>query len=392
MKKIILKRGKEKSVLRKHPWVFSGAIYKIEFSTPLIEGDLVEVTDARNNFLAKGFYGKGSIAVRIISFTNEPVNFDFWYSKIQAAYQLRKILGLANNPNTNIYRLFFGEGDGISGLIIDIYHKTAVIQCHHTGIHRFAEDIAEAILKVYENKIDAIYDKSSEALHDPNIQNRYLFKRKSPDNICMENQVLYKVDWEGGQKTGFFIDQRDNRQLLGKYAKDKKVLNAFCYTGGFSLAALKHGAKWVDSVDISESAVKTTEENIMLNNFSNHQSHIADVLKYLKNQDISQYDIVVLDPPAFAKNLKKKHNAVQGYKRLNALTLSKMKPGSMLFTFSCSQVVDKNLFYNTIVSAAMETGRNIKVLHHLSQPADHPVNIYHKEGAYLKGLVLYIQE
>ncbi|HAZ23479.1 MAG TPA: RlmI/RlmK family 23S rRNA methyltransferase [Algoriphagus sp.] len=389
--KIILKKGKEISLMRKHHWVFSGAIAQMD--SDLESGQLVAVYSSRNTFLGIGHFSHGSIMVRIISFEEEQIDLSFWKKRIQSAYELRKALGLINNPETNVYRLIHGEGDLLPGLIVDFYNGTAVIQAHHVGMHAHIQEIAEAIQEVYGKDIQGIYDKSSETL-PKNLRissNEWVWGKASTD-LVKEYSATYKIDWEKGQKTGFFIDQRENRKLLASYSKGKKVLNTFCYSGGFSVLALLEGAKEVHSVDISPKAIELTEENISLNPqiLGSHESKVADVVKYIREIG-DDYDLIVLDPPAFAKNIKARHNAVQAYKRLNAEALKKIKSGGILFTFSCSQVVDKILFANTITAAAMETGRKVKVLHHLSQPADHPINIYHPETEYLKGLVLYVE-
>ncbi|QYH39073.1 class I SAM-dependent rRNA methyltransferase [Algoriphagus sp. NBT04N3] len=389
--KIILKKGKEISLIRKHHWVFSGAIAQMD--SDLESGQLVAVYSSRNTFLGIGHFSHGSIMVRIISFEEEQIDLSFWKKRIQSAYELRKALELINNPETNVYRLIHGEGDLLPGLIVDFYNGTAVIQAHHVGMHAHIREIAEAIQEVYGKDIQGIYDKSSETL-PKNLgisSNEWVWGQASTD-LVKEYGAAYKIDWEKGQKTGFFIDQRENRKLLASYSKGKKVLNTFCYSGGFSVLALLEGANEVHSVDISPKAIELTEENISLNPQiqGSHESKVADVVKYIREIG-DDYDLIVLDPPAFAKNIKARHNAVQAYKRLNAEALKKIKSGGILFTFSCSQVVDKILFANTITAAAMETGRKVKVLHHLSQPADHPINIYHPETEYLKGLVLYVE-
>ena len=391
MKKVVVKRKKEAAIRRFHPWVFSGAIHKMDKGVR--DGDIVRVQTEEGHFLASGHYQEGSISVRIFSFEEVKIDTAFWEAKLVAARHLRQLAGLENSNLTNCYRLIHAEGDGLPGLIIDIYDKTAVLQCHSIGMHMARLQIAEALQNTYQDKLEAIYDKSAETLpgnYAENVENQYLFGLSGIKTV-KENGQSFLVDWEGGQKTGFFLDQRDNRQLLSTFSKGKTLLNAFSYSGGFSVYALAAGAVKVDSVDISEKAIKLCEANVSLNHFKTHHQAIrADVLKYLQETKES-YDVMVVDPPAFAKSLKKKHNAVQGYKRLNALALKKIRPGGVVFTFSCSQVIDRTLFYNTIVAAALEAGRNIRVLHHLSQPADHPVNIHHPEGAYLKGLVLYVE-
>ncbi len=331
--------------------------------------------------------------IRVISFEDKEINVAFWVEKLGNAYRMRHNIGLANNSQTNVFRLVHGEGDMLPGLIIDFYNGTAVIQTHSIGMYRHIEDIATALQEVIGEKLKAVYDKSAETLSKNVVEteNRFLFGEPETNQV-LEHGDKYEIDWEKGQKTGFFIDQRENRKLFGQYSKDKKVLNTFCYSGGFSIAALNEGAREVHSVDISEKAIELTDKNVALNpNHSGlHQSIVADVVKYIREID-ADYDVIVLDPPAFAKNIKSRHNAVQGYKRLNAEAFKHIKPGGILFTFSCSQVVDKQLFANTVTAAAIEVGRNVKILHYLSQPADHPINIYHTETEYLKGLVLYVE-
>ena len=395
LKTIVLHKGKEKSLERKHPWVFSGAINRIISDTGEAPetGEFVEVVDYKNNFLAIGYFSDGTIAVRVVSFDQVKINQGFWNNKIQSAYNLRTQLGLTNSASTNMYRLMHAEGDGVSGLIIDFYNGTAIIQAHSIGIYNALDQISKALQKVYKDKLTAIYNKSSETLTkqtDEEVENDYIYKNGSPILIGLEYDNQFNLDWINGQKTGFFLDQRENRKLIAEYSKGKKVLNTFCYSGGFSVYALKAGAKEVHSVDSSQKAINLTEQNITLNGFKNHQSFTSDTLDFLKENTID-YDVIILDPPAYAKNKKAQHNAIQGYKRLNQMAIKQIKSGGILFTFSCSQVVNRKLFYDTIVAAAIEVGRNIKVLHHLSQPADHPVNIYHPEGEYLKGLVLYIE-
>lgn len=387
MKKAILKKGKEIAIGRKHPWIFSGALQSID---PCTAGDLVQVYDYQNNWLASGHVGNGSIAVRILSFTQQEIDAPFWNTRIQNCKNLRNNLQLGANFNTNAYRLVHGEGDLLPGLIVDIYGDAAVIQAHTDGMYLNIENIANAIKTVFGNEINHIYSKSSAAMHDPEIEDEYLLGN-NPETVAKEHNMLFKVNWETGQKTGFFLDQRENRQLLKHYSQGKTVLNTFSYSGGFSVAALFGGATKVVSVDISQTAVQLSDENVALNNLStNHQAIQADVMKYLKDQE-EQFDIVVLDPPAFAKSLTKKHQATMGYKRLNMLGLERVKPGGLLFTFSCSQVIDEKLFANTVTAAAIEVGRNCRILHRLGQGPDHPVNIFHPEGHYLKGLVLEVE-
>lgn len=388
--KIKLLKGKEISVYRKHHWIFSGAIAQKDEN--LQNGELVQVFSDKDEFLGIGHFQNGSIMVRLISFKEVTINEEYWTERIQKAYQVRESLGLTNNDETNVYRLVHGEGDGLPGLIIDFYNGTAVIQTHHVGMFKHVKEIAIALQKVYGNQLEAVYDKSAETLpKNIGVENRLLWGKPNT-NLVQEYGCTYEIDWEKGQKTGFFVDQRENRNLLAKYSKGKKVLNTFCYSGGFSVAALKAGATEVHSEDISAKAIELTDKNVDLNSgfTGKHKSTVADVVKYIREIDLD-FDIIVLDPPAFAKNLKARHNAVQAYKRLNAEALKRIKSGGILFTFSCSQVVDKQLFANTIIAAAMETGRNVRILHYLSQPGDHPINIFHTETEYLKGLVLYVE-
>ena len=390
--KIFLKPKKDEPVRRFHPWIFSGAISKMEGQ--MEDGDIVEIFSHQGDYLATGhFQQNSSIAVRIFSFEKTESGHDFWVKRLRNAMDYRIALGLAVDKNTSCYRLIHAEGDGLPGLIVDIYGKTAVLQCHSIGMHRQRALIAEALMEAGGGNIQAVFDKSKETLPDiyaATMKNSYLFGDSMPQ-VVVENGHFFYLDWELGQKTGFFLDQRDNRQLLNRYVQGKAVLNTFCYSGGFSIYALVAGAKLVHSVDVSQKAVDWTRDNIEINQFDPevHESYTMDVLKYLK--DCPEYDVVIVDPPAFAKNISKRHNAVQGYKRLNVAALQKVAPGGILFTFSCSQVVDRQLFYDTIVAAAIEAGRQVRVMHHLSQPADHPVSLFHPEGAYLKGLALWVE-
>lgn len=389
---IYLNKKKVAAVKRFHPWIFSGAIQKME--RPIEDGELVEVRVTGGEFLAIGYYQNNTIAIRILSFEKELIDENYWEKTLRSAYNLRDSLELVNNEDTNSYRLIHAEGDGVPGLIIDVYNTTAVIQCHSIGIHQRIQMIKSALLAIYGNKLEAIYDKSKETLpkeYAQTMENSYL--HGEPDNQTVkENKNMFFVDWALGQKTGFFLDQRENRKLLAQYAPNKSVLNTFCYSGGFSIYALGVGASLVHSVDISQKAIDWTDKNVEINGYKNkHESYAQDVLKFLKQTEES-YDIVVVDPPAYAKSKKARHNAVQGYKRLNAEAFKKVKSGGLMFTFSCSQVVDRVLFHNTIVAAALESKRKVRVLHHLSQPADHPMNIYHPEGSYLKGLVLQVED
>ena len=398
MKKIFLKKGKDEAVRRQHPWIFSGAVAHTDLSEGVLEdGDLVEVFDFKKQFLAVGYYNDGSIMVRILSFEPCVIDADFWFDKMVNAYQYRKKLGLTDSESTNCYRLINAEGDGLPGLIVDIYGSVAVIQCHSIGMHRQIEFIKEGLLNGYDGQLNAIYDKSIETLPPQyvaanDLKNDYLYGEMATPLTVFENGNAFAVDWITGQKTGFFLDQRDNRALLSRYAQGKSVLNAFCYSGGFSVYALKAGAKSVYSIDISPKAIDLTLKNVALNDGfeGQHTATAVDVMAYLKENE-QVFDVMVVDPPAFAKSIAKRHNAVQAYKRLNAMALRQMTEGGILFTFSCSQVVDTQLFYDTIVAAAIEAGRQIRVMHRLTQPADHPVNIFHPEGSYLKGLVLYVE-
>ncbi len=392
MHQLFLKPKKERSLVRKHPWVFSGAVERKEGE--IADGDLVEVYSKGGAFLGTGHYQESSILVRMLSFRKEPINQQFWNQKIDNAYRYRQLLGILQDPNTNCYRLVHGEGDGLPGLIVDIYDQTAVVQAHSIGMHRNREEIAAALQTTLGKELQAIYYKSQTTLpqeFSETIQNGYLFGEKSND-IALEHGHQFRIDWEEGQKTGFFLDQRDNRKLLQTYSSGQRVLNTFCYTGGFSIYALQAGAKEVVSVDISAKAMEIVDENVALNGYTaeTHTSVKGDVLQYLRAEDTPVFDVVVVDPPAYAKNIRKRHNAIQGYKRLNAAALQKVKKGGIMFTFSCSQVVDRQLFYDTVTAAAIEAGRPVRVMHHLTQPPDHPVQMSHPEGSYLKGLVLEV--
>lgn len=390
--KVVLKPGKDQSMLRYHPWVFSGAINRIDEGVN--EGDLVEVNNNDNQFLGIGHYQIGSIAVRIISFQDIEIDLDFWIQKIQNAYNLRMSLELATpDSTTNAYRLVHGEGDSLPGLIIDYYNRTCVAQMHSVGMYLSRDIIVEALKSVFGDQLDAVYEKSEGTLPfkaDVDPHNGYMFG-KLTEHVALENGLKFNVDWEKGQKTGFFVDQRDNRALLEVYSKGRSVLNMFCYTGGFSFYAMRGGAKVVHSVDSSERAVELTKANVELNypGDERHEAYAEDAFKYLsKIKD--QYDLIILDPPAFAKHQNVLSNALKGYRRLNTRAFEQIKSGGIVFTFSCSQVVTKDMFRKTIFSAAAKAGRNVRVLNQLTQPADHPINIYHPEGEYLKGLVLYV--
>lgn len=385
---IILNKGKETSPLRFHPWIFSGAIAKKD---NVNEGDIVEVFSSQKQYLGTGYYANGSIAIRLISFVQAAIDKNFWYEKIRKAYTYRQQLEILN-ATTNVCRLFFGEGDGAPGLILDYYDGHVVFQSHSWGIYLQKENIVSAIKKVFAEQLKSIYDKSSETLPKQFAEqatNGFL-SGSANEVLVKENGHTFKIDFINGQKTGFFVDQRENRQLLSTYCKGKTVLNTFSYTGGFSVYACAAGAKQVHSVDVSKSAIELCNENIALNGFTNHEGFAADTFDFLKDKK-DVYDIIILDPPAFAKSRDSKHNAVIGYKRLNATALKYIKPGGLLFTFSCSGVVDKFLFFNTITAAAIEAKRNVKILQYLGQPADHPVIPYFPEGEYLKGMVLWVE-
>lgn len=391
-KKIILKPKKEESLKRFHPWVFSGAVQQKE--EPIEEGEIVSVYTHNGDFIAIGHYQIGSIEVRVLSFEDILINNGFWEQRLQAALDLRKVLGLLN-PDNNSFRLVHGEGDNLPGLIIDIYGKTAVIQSHSVGMHFSRNEICKALQHIMPEIIN-IYYKSETTLPfkaELGAENEYLKGGDHIDEIAFENGLKFYPDWVKGQKTGFFIDQRDNRSLLEKYSAKRAVLNIFCYTGGFSLYALRGGAKLVHSVDSSAKAILQTEKNVALNfqDDTRHKSFTEDAFKYLKEMEKGSYDLIILDPPAFAKHRGAIRNALQGYKRLNAVAFEKIKTGGILFTFSCSQAINKEAFRLAVFSAAAQSGRRVKILHQLTQPADHPVNIYHPEGEYLKGLVLYVE-
>ena len=395
--RIFLRRGKEESLLSRHPWIFSGAIGRVECpSDTIAEGEIVDVHTAAGDFIARGHYQIGSIAVRVLTFAQEPIDAAWWHARIRSACEVRRTLGLIGNAATTCYRLVHGEGDSLPGLVIDIYGTTAVVQCHSVGTYRSRMQIAEALREVYGERLAAVYDKSSQTVPYKaglNAVDGYLMGKVAvPTQEVSENGHRFLVNWEEGQKTGFFLDQRCNRELVERYAAGRTVLNTFCYTGGFSVYAATGGAKEVCSVDASERAVQLADENMRLNFGDSfpHTTLACDAVEYLK-QIGDRYDLIILDPPAFAKHHKVLGNAMQGYKRLNARALSQIRPGGILFTFSCSQAVTKELFRTTVFSAAAIAGRNVRILHQLAQPADHPINIYHPEGEYLKGLVLYVE-
>lgn len=389
--KIILKSGKDQSIRRFHPWVFSGAIKKMHGSPT--EGDIVEVYDNKDEFLAAGHYQIGTIAVRVFAFANEEFDYSFWQQKIQDAYKIRKRLGVVDSPHTNVYRLVHGEGDGMPGLIIDFYNGTAVMQVFSIGFYRIKDWLVQILQEIYGDELKAIYDKSASTIpfkSEIEGKNEHLLGDMNAD-IVQENGLNFEVNWTEGQKTGFFIDQRENRRLLQHYSKGLDVLNMFCYTGGFSVYALRGGANLVHSVDSSERAVELVKKNVELN-FTNaqHEAFAVDAFKYLEGVK-GKYDVIVLDPPAFAKHHNVLHNALQGYKRLNQIALEQIRPGGILFTFSCSQAVSKENFRKSVFAASANSKRNVRILHQLNQPSDHPVSIYHPEGEYLKGLVLYVE-
>ena len=389
MKKIYLKRGKEESLLRFHPWVFSGAIHHADEG--ISEGEAVSVITADNDFIAIGHYQQGSIAVRVLSFSNTPIDEFFWTGRLKAALNMRIAIGLADLTDTNAYRLVHGEGDNLPGLIIDIYGKTAVMQAHSIGMHLCRHQIAKALLAVMGSRIEHIYYKSETTLPYMEPENGFLYGG-SDEDTALENGLRFHVDWLRGQKTGFFVDQRENRALLEKFSKDRSVLNMFCYTGGFSFYAMRGGARLVHSVDSSAKAIELTKANVELNfpGDPRHEAFCEDAFRYLDSAG-SQYDLIILDPPAFAKHRGALHNALKGYARLNMKAFEKIRPGGILFTFSCSQVVTKDHFRNAVFTAAALARRNVRILHQLHQPADHPINIFHPEGEYLKGLVLYVE-
>lgn len=392
-KKVYLKPGKEESLKRFHPWVFSGAIARVEGEPE--EGEVVDVYTSQKEFIACGHFQVGSIAVRVLSFRQETIDHAFWVRRLEVAKDLRRALGLIGNPQNNTYRLVHGEGDNLPGLIIDVYDHTAVMQAHSAGMHVYRMEIADALSEVMGDVIQNIYYKSETTLPfkaDLLATENGFIKGVSPENIAMENGLKFHVDWLKGQKTGFFVDQRENRHLLEHYAKGRNVLNMFCYTGGFSFYAMRGGANLVHSVDSSAKAIDLTNENVELNfpGDARHQAFAEDAFKFLDRMG-DQYDLIILDPPAFAKHRDALRNALRGYTKLNAKAFEKIRPGGILFTFSCSQVVNKQDFRNAVFTAAAQSGRSVRILHQLTQPGDHPVNIYHPEGEYLKGLVLYVE-
>lgn len=391
-KNIYLKKGKEESLKRFHPWVFSGAISRIDEG--INEGDIVRVITSAGEFIAIGHFQIGSIAVRVLSFSDITIDDDYWNGRLSSALKMRQSIGIADNPENNTYRLVHGEGDNLPGLVIDCYGKTAVMQAHSVGMHVCREAIARALVDVMGDRIENVYYKSETTLPFKaglGQENGFLVGG-CDDNIAVENGLKFHVDWLKGQKTGFFVDQRENRRLLEQYSKGRTVLNMFCYTGGFSFYAMRGQAKLVHSVDSSAKAIELTEANVALNfpGDVRHQALCEDAFKFLDAAD-GKYDLIILDPPAFAKHRAALHNALKGYTRLNVKALERIRKGGILFTFSCSQVVTKDNFRNAVFTAAALAKRNVRILHQLHQPADHPINIYHPEGEYLKGLVLYVE-
>lgn len=391
-KSIYLKRGKEESLLRFHPWVFSGAIHHADAG--IQEGETVRVIASTGDFIAVGHYQVGSIAVRVLSFSDITIDQSFWRERLAAAITMRCHIGIADNPENNTYRLVHGEGDWLPGLVIDCYGSTAVMQAHSVGMHLNRMDICQALTDVMGGRIQQVYYKSETTLpYKAHLEDEDGFiYGHTDDDIAVENGLKFHVDWLRGQKTGFFVDQRENRSLLEHYSKDKSVLNMFCYTGGFSVYAMRGGAKCVHSVDSSAKAIEITNNNIGLNfpGDPRHQAYCEDAFRFLEEKK-DKYDIVVLDPPAFAKHRAALHNALKGYIRLNAKGIRLVKEGGLLFTFSCSQAVSKDQFRSAVFTAAAQSGRKVRIIHQLHQPADHPINIYHPEGEYLKGLVLYVE-
>ena len=392
MKKIYLKRGKEESLKRFHPWLFSGAIDRMDDG--VAEGEAVSVVDGGGQVVGVGYYQVGTIAVRMLAFEQREIDVAFFEEKLASALQMRKLIGVADANDNNVYRLVHGEGDGLPGLVVDIYGETAVVQAHCVGMHHARKMVARALVQVMDGRVSHVYYKSETTLPykaDVEAENGFL-EGKSFEDVARENGLLFHIDWLKGQKTGFFVDQRDNRSLLETYARGKKVLNMFCYTGGFSVYAMRGNAELVHSVDSSAKAIELTNQNVELNFKGDlrHQAFCEDAFRFLEKAG-SLYDLIVLDPPAFAKHRGALHNALKGYIRLNAKAFEKLPKGGILFTFSCSQVVTKEHFRNAVFTAAAQTGRVVRILHQLHQAPDHPINIFHPEGEYLKGLVLYVE-
>lgn len=393
-KKIYLKKGKEESLLRRHPWVFSGAIARV--SGEIEEGEIVDVFTSSGDFIARGHSQVGSIAVRTLTFDQEPINQRWWNDRIASALEVRRALGLVGAQETTCYRLVHGEGDNLPGLVIDIYGSTAVVQCHSVGMYLSLDEIVEALKANFGESLKAIYNKSSQTLPfkaEIDAEDGYLWGHGEGEEVVLEGGHKFAVNWAKGQKTGFFIDQRANRELVARYAKGRNLLNTFCYTGGFSIYGLAGGAKRVVSVDSSGLAIELVDRNVALNfpEGAPHRSAAMDTFDFLRTVEDGEYDMIILDPPAFAKHHKVLGNALQGYKRLNARAMEKIAKGGILFTFSCSQAVSKEQFRLAVFSAAAIAGRKVRILHQLTQPTDHPINIYHPEGEYLKGLVLYVE-
>ncbi len=391
-KNVILRRGKEESLKRFHPWIFSGAVMNLEGNPE--EGDVVTVLDSQHNFLCQGHWQVGSIAVRVLTFEQEPIDDAFWQKRLGEALGVRQAIGLADSEAGDTYRLVHGEGDLLPGLVIDVYGKTAVMQAHSVGMHVSREQIAVALKQVMGERLDSIYYKSETTLPIKAAidgGNGFLLG-ESHNDVAVENGLRFHIDWLKGQKTGFFVDQRENRSLLERYSHGRSVLNMFCYTGGFSVYALRGGAKLVHSVDSSSKAVELVRANVELNFPAEprHEAFAEDAFRFLDDMTVP-YDLVVLDPPAFAKHRDAVKNALRGYTKLNARAMEKIAPGGILFTFSCSQAVSKEQFRTAVFTAATLAHRQVRILHQLHQPADHPVSIYHPEGEYLKGLVLYVE-
>ncbi len=389
-KNVYLRKGKEESLLRFHPWIFSGAISHSD--NDLQDGETVRVLTASGNFIAVGHYQMGSIAVRVLSFEDEEINHDFWKKRLAAALRMRMVAGIASDPNNNTFRLVHGEGDNLPGLVVDCYGTTAVMQAHSVGMHLCRHEVAKALVEVMGQQLTSVYYKSETTLPFLEQQTSGFIVGNDENDVALENGLKFHVDWLKGQKTGFFVDQRENRSLLEHYARGKRVLNMFCYTGGFSFYAMRGGAQLVHSVDSSAKAISLTNQNVELNfpGDKRHEAFCDDAFSFLQKTDC-EYDLIILDPPAFAKHRGALHNALKGYTRLNAKAFEIIQPGGILFTFSCSQVVTKDHFRNAVFTAAAQAKRKVRILHQLHQPADHPINIYHPEGEYLKGLVLYVE-
>lgn len=391
-KNIYLKHGKEESLRRFHPWIFSGAIHHMDEG--INEGDIVRVMTAKGEFIAVGHYQIGTIAVRVLSFDDIEIDDNYWEEHIASAFRMRQSIGIADNPRNNTYRLVHGEGDNLPGLVIDCYGPTAVVQAHSVGMHVSRESVCRALLKVMGDRVKNVYYKSETTLPykaQLGQEDGFLYG-KTDDNTAMENGLKFHIDWLKGQKTGFFVDQRENRSLLERYAKGRSVLNMFCYTGGFSVYAMRGGAKLVHSVDSSAKAIELTKLNVNMNfpEDGRHEAFCEDAFKFL-DACPDKYDLIILDPPAFAKHRSALHNALKGYIRLNVKGMERIRKGGLLFTFSCSQAVSKENFRTAIFTAAAQAHRRVRILHQLHQPADHPINIYHPEGEYLKGFVLYVE-